>query len=279
MKPTPAKNVLAEIKRALALPALLVAAMVMLAPGGGTNSTEPDHVLRDQPEPESWAAVGWQQVSKTEADNLTLQWYGEDKAGARALTFDWQRSATHPMLDSLLPGVRFYDPREATRFMTGFPRHSAVALFEGKFYRLDRLNYLLRDAGFKFDTTEMAAIAKIAVLLTLLEKYPRNDSISAATAFPAVEFRKVEGGSVECLVNGVLRIFGLVTERVYRVPGRVPTRLYEGNRPVQNDQPLFTDSQPRQFPAGKRPKQAQFQQADNVTGLAQAINRHPHRTG
>lgn len=121
---------------------------------------------------------------------------------------EWQRwgvSEPQGLLAQVLPGVRIlhevYTPLGGEHL--DYVKDWAFA--NGQLYPLDALNRVLLDAGFTFDSTEMATIAKVAVLFAALGK--RADSsgrfrtgsthadIDPGIGFPAITFLSVKRGN------------------------------------------------------------------------------------
>ncbi|MFO7651316.1 MAG: hypothetical protein R6X13_08280, partial [bacterium] len=164
---------------------------------------------------EAYPWTGWQKLDEAEQKRLTRIAYGgkdydsmvqawntKSKAGVwdepfPRFSYRWADAAPHPELARLLPGVRFLGQRVNINSSTAGPWGTAIALLNGRLYELRSLNNLLVDCGFKFDTTEIPAIAKIAVLWKLMDQHAGNafglapDSAALATAIPAVTFRKI----------------------------------------------------------------------------------------
>jgi hypothetical protein len=146
----------------------------------------------------------------------------------------WFESGPQELLDSLLPRVDFSSTFEGWAVDGGDWHH--FALFDGKRWRLEMLNVLLEDAGFKFDSAHMAQAAQAAVLFAPfgvrldtvpLRQYPGSyrlldrtagfDGVPASgvrgggIAFPPIEFLSMrpgvrkwgdEGFWLACLVDG-----------------------------------------------------------------------------
>jgi hypothetical protein len=209
-------------------PAALCLLALALLPALALASAPPDTL------PESFPAVMWRAVDSATQASLR----DGDK---------WPLAAVHPEVERLLPRVSFYLRRWAMRASTAPAQNRAFAVLNGKKYGLQSLNSLLVDAGFKFDTTEIPAVAKIAVLWTLMDlqaqmhvkgiHYPRGqqppDSAALATAIPAVTFRKIGPSKVQldglpartievqCEVDGEPVSFHLSLDC-----GRYPMRLH-----------------------------------------------------
>ena len=143
----------------------------------------------------------------------------------------WNESEPQGLLAQVLPGVRIlhevYTPLGGEHL--DYVKDWAFA--NGHLYPLDALNRVLLDAGFTFDSTEMATIAKVAVLFAAFGK--RADSsgrfragsthadIDPGIGFPAITFLSVKRGewkhprhgdvrrgvSADCIVDGRRRGF------------------------------------------------------------------------
>jgi hypothetical protein len=159
---------------------------------------------------EAYPAVGWQEVDSASAEQLTRLAYGDNdpalidtsklppmlrKLGVTRRGFYWQQ-AQHPGLRQYLPRVRFLRKEAGVAAIL-------VAQYEDRLYGLRSLNKLLTDVGYKFDASEVPAIAKVAVLWTLMDRqaslhsedrFSSPDSAALATAIPAVTFRKIGWG-------------------------------------------------------------------------------------
>ncbi|MFO7650065.1 MAG: hypothetical protein R6X13_01830 [bacterium] len=181
---------------------------------------------------EAYPAVGWQTLDDAEQKRLTRIACGGvdceslkqefDRRWRRGdfsvkppdrVGFGWRLVPAHPALSQLLPGASFYLQHYKLNASMGGGFFNAVALYDGRLYELRSLNKLLVDCGFKFDTSEVPAIAKIAVLWSLMEQQASfhhyvgdirgraPDSAALATAIPAVTFRKIERRPISILVE------------------------------------------------------------------------------
>jgi hypothetical protein len=175
---------------------------------------------------EAYPWVGWQKLDDVEQKRLTRiacggvdceslkqEFFTRAIRGDLSVTpparidFGWRLAPTHPALSQLLPGVTFYLQSFHRWASTGGAIHGAVALYDGRLYEVRSLNKLLVDCGFKFDTTEIPAVAKIAVLWTLMGQHTGSafrqglDSAALATAIPAVTFRKIERRPISILLE------------------------------------------------------------------------------
>ncbi|MFO7650064.1 MAG: hypothetical protein R6X13_01825 [bacterium] len=136
---------------------------------------------------------------------------------AKGDAFRWWAAPVSDGVRRLLPGVRFFHEEHHTYSNPDGPYHSSVAVYKDRRYGLQSLNRFLVDCGYRFDTTEIPAVAKIAVLWTLLDRQarlhidpgpkalalgvPPPDSAARATAIPAVTFRKIERRPISILVE------------------------------------------------------------------------------
>jgi hypothetical protein len=138
----------------------------------------------------------------------------------------WWESQRHPFLESVLPKVRFFRMDEAdSRVCDGGPGANYLSLRNGKLYHLARINYLLLDAGFTFDSTQRPTIVKLVALFATFGKQPQDtgrrpwDTPPPPTrGFPAITFLSVRRGEwqpphlnaanlrrgwhVDCLLDG-----------------------------------------------------------------------------
>jgi hypothetical protein len=147
-------------------------------------------ILKSPPEP--WADT----ARITPAMRLAMQAPPQHFL-ARPWRFDM---AMHPCLSRYLPGVEFFkfDPPGSWG-----NRHVVLALCKGKLYGLAQFEQLLVDVGYALDSSEVPAIAKVAVLWMLMRQQihphgnpprPRPDTAALAIAVPAVTFKKVAWG-------------------------------------------------------------------------------------
>lgn len=201
--------------------------------GGPTNSTEPGSApakpTKQKPGVESYPATRFGEalsgIERARLDSLALAQVYRGEAAKTLYQFWWRESSGQPLLDSLLPGVRFYEMKvHDVSTVDASPHLRTVALRNGRLYTLERLNSLLLDAGFTFDSLAAPTIARVAVLVSLLGKTLASKldvplrliAAPDAQAFPAVEFRKVErdswihpvhkdkryGVSLDCVIDG-----------------------------------------------------------------------------
>jgi hypothetical protein len=148
----------------------------------------------------------------------------ETKSGQLVVKRRWWESGPHPLLSSVLPDVQFCGLGETDGRSTDASEGFRVfALRDNRLYAMDALNRLLLDAGFTFDSTEMPAMAKIAVLFATFGR-TRDTSIlglewwrpTSNRGFPAITFLSAKRGErrsqsglvaqgvrVDCLIDGV----------------------------------------------------------------------------
>jgi hypothetical protein len=215
------------------------------ASGGGTqdlpSKTQLSGALKDSfPDAVSYPAT---RLSPLQQSDLTDELYdlsGGSHLGyndsllnkplrGRAERQEWFESESHVLLTKLLPGMRtlreVYTPFGGER--ADFVKDWVFS--SGRLYRLGKLNQLLLDVGFTFDSTEMPTIAKIAVLFASFGKsFLDTGRIGWGTVpvpphgFPAITFLSVKKGEwqhpvhkdirrgvlVDCLVDGQrMRLF------------------------------------------------------------------------
>jgi hypothetical protein len=181
--------------------------------------------------PQSFPAVMWRDLDSAELGALRLAASSSDSCDTVAVfrrrlppgvvlnvkgdAFRWWAAPVSNEVQRMLPGVRFFHEEYDPYNNPTEPYHYAIALYKGLRYELRPLNKLLTDVGFKFDTSEVPAIAKIAVLWTLMEKQavlhtppgdldrdvllgvPPPSPAARATAIPIVTFREIGWGEWE----------------------------------------------------------------------------------
>jgi hypothetical protein len=180
-----------------------------LALGWGRKPPKPDSLdaLRDSfPEAVSYPAVRpIGPVTRSDATMLnSLANAGMDSLTRDQVSRQWWLSNPHPFVESLVPGAQLY----RCRWRRGRVLESETyfALFQGKLYGAGHLNYLLLDAGFSFDTSQMLVTAKAAVFFAVFG-WQRPDTSarrqwsdmptpppSDPLTFPAVAFLSVKRG-------------------------------------------------------------------------------------
>jgi len=162
--------------------------------------------LKDSfPDAVSYPAVGFgDEIKGEEAKALTsLVASSSDYVGDTrtiAVTRRWWECKPHHLVSAVLPKVRFYRLTENDyRMMDGSELSRIVAVSGNRIYSTDALNRFLLEAGFTFDSTEMPSIAKVAVLLATLGKWPpdtnpylRGEAQRPAPGFPAITFLSVK---------------------------------------------------------------------------------------
>ena len=216
----------------------LIAVVVLAAAPRGARNPAP----LPKPQAESYPATRFGPAATGEVEHRLMSLAPQrPKDGLPGLGLgetDWHASGGHPYLDSALPGVEFLLAKTLdSRVSCGGPGsevspiYDILAVRDGKLYGLRRLNQLLLDAGFPFDSASAPTAAKIAVLFSLLgdqftytltprpqfnRREYRVPDIDSAQAFPAVEFRRVErdtwlhpkhkdtryGVSLDCVIDG-----------------------------------------------------------------------------